>query len=97
MTKTVARKIAVRHDYYWLDQAGEWHGPEQGHNNSRELHRGDDIANDIKAYKKLFEDRLGKVIEHKFGRLFEGIYGYRWVDRDIVIITTKTTTEEEIV
>jgi len=91
----VTRKIAVQHDYSWLDKDGNWSEPEKRYNNPRELPDFDLVA--IKSYKNLYQERLGKTTEYVFGRLFEGIYGYRWTDRAIVIIKTTTTTEETIV
>lgn len=89
----VTRTIAVQHDYSWLDAEGNWSEPEKRYNNRREV--ADEQS--IESYKAFYSPRLGKTFETEFGRLFEGIYGYRSTDRAIVVTTTTTTTEEEIV
>lgn len=94
-TVETKRFLQLAHDYQELETPTRWGQVQRRFNNRREI--GDDLVAAVTAFRMTFGDRIGTPREHKFGRLFEGSYGYRWTDVGIEMVTVETSTTVETI
>jgi len=92
----VKRYIQVTHEYTPKISLTEWGETEVRFNNRWELSASNEDA-DIRRFLDMFGDRIGNVTEPEWNHRFEGIYGYRWKNVRIEILTVKTTLDTTVV
>lgn len=73
-----------------------WGTPVEKHNNVQELRADPDNPRfprqeDVDRYLNIYGSRIGTEVEYKFERPSDGIYGYRWKDMWVEVLSQKTT------